>query len=102
MEHLVRAHRREPRVLASQIDRRGGVGDLRIDLAGEEIGGGQLVAVEADRCRLSEHVVGETVVQSASVVSDLEAGAVEVCKSLEAPLVGAAYQQQLPVAHVRL
>jgi hypothetical protein len=100
MEHLVRAHRREPRVLASHINRRGGVGDLRIDLTGEEIGGGKLVAVEADRCRLGEHVVGETVVQPASVVADLEAGAVEVRKRLEAPLVGAADQQQLPVAHI--
>jgi hypothetical protein len=34
--------------------------------------------------------------------ADLEAGAVEVRKRLEAPLVGAADQQQLPVAHVRL
>ncbi|HEX7205977.1 MAG TPA: hypothetical protein VF237_12535 [Xanthobacteraceae bacterium] len=50
--------------------------------------------------RLGEHVVGETVVQPAPVVGDLETGAVEVRERLEATLIGAADQQQLPIAHI--
>jgi hypothetical protein len=82
----------KPRVLPPHIDRGGGVRHLGIDLAGEKIGSGELVALEADRRRLGEHVVGETVVQAASVVGDLETGAVEVRERLEASLIGAADQ----------
>jgi hypothetical protein len=78
IEDVVGTLRQEARVLARNIDRGGGVGDLSIDLVVEESGGRQLIAQKAGRRCLPERGVGEPFIQPTPVVGDPDARMVEI------------------------